>query len=253
MLTKRIIPCLDVHNGRIVKGIGFRGLRDAGDPAERAERYERDGADEIVILDVSATTEGRATAAATVAAVRRVIGIPLTVGGGVRRVADAETLLSAGADKVAVNSAAVSRPALIAELASRVGVQCVVLAIDAARRAHVDGGWEVVTHSGSTRTGVDAPGWARAAEEAGAGEILLTSCDEDGRGNGYDTALIEAVASRVRIPVIASGGASGSAHMLHAFAAGAEAVLAASIFHDGATTVALIKSELARAGMEVRL
>jgi imidazoleglycerol phosphate synthase cyclase subunit len=253
MLTKRVIPCLDVRDGRIVKGVGFSNLRDAGDPAERAELYERDGADELIILDVSATPEGRATAAATVAAVRRVIGIPLTVGGGVRRVADAEALLAAGADKVAVNTAAVARPGLVGELASCLGVQCVVLAIDAARRRNGDAGWEVVTHSGATRTGLDAPGWAQAAEAAGAGEILLTSWDEDGRGGGYDLGLISAVASRVAIPVVASGGASNSTHMLGAFAAGAEAVLAASIFHDGATTVAHVKSELAQAGMEMRL
>lgn len=252
MLTRRIIPCLDVRDGRVVKGVRFAGLRDAGDPVEQAERYEREGADEIVILDVSATPEGRETAAVTVESVRSVLSIPLTVGGGVRSFADAERLLSAGADKVGVNSAAVARPELLSELASRVGTQCVVIAIDAARR-NAASGWEVVTHSGTTRTGVDAIEWAAQAEQRGAGEILLTSWDRDGTGEGYDTDLLRTMSAATRLPIVASGGASGPSHMLEAFEAGAHAVLAASIFHDGVMTVGSVKAELARNGTEVRL
>lgn len=250
MLTRRVIPCLDVKDGRIVKGVRFQGLRDAGDPAERAAIYESQGADEIVILDVCATTEGREAALETVARVREAISIPLAVGGGVRSVGHALRLLEAGADKVGVNSAAVERPELIAEIAERVGVQCVVLAIDAARRE--GGGYEVVTRSGTYRTRLDAAEWAVRGAELGAGEILLTSYDEDGRGEGYDLALLRTVAGAVRVPVIASGGASSAAHMVNAFEAGAEAVLAASIFHDGVTTVADIKEQLSVSGVEVR-
>lgn len=250
MLTRRVIPCLDVKDGRIVKGVRFQDLRDAGDPAERAAIYEAQGADEIVILDVSATTEGREAALETVARVREAIAIPLTVGGGVRSLSHALRLLEAGADKVGVNTAAVERAGLIAEISQRVGVQCVVLAIDAARRE--GGGYEVVTRSGTHRTGLDAVEWAVRGADIGAGEILLTSYDEDGRGEGYDLDLVRAVAGAVRVPVIASGGASSAAHMVSAFQAGAEAVLAASIFHDGVTTVADVKAQLALAGVEVR-
>ncbi|MGP1310619.1 MAG: imidazole glycerol phosphate synthase subunit HisF [Phycisphaerales bacterium] len=252
MLTKRVIPCLDVRGGRIVKGVRFSGLRDAGDPVERAAVYEAQGADELVILDVSATIEQRATALDTIARVRDVLSIPLTVGGGVRSVPDAERLLAAGADKVAVNTAAVERPEIIAELAARTGSQCVVLALDAARRANAEG-WIVVTRSGCERTTIDAVAWAREAERLGAGEILLTSWDRDGTGTGYDVELLRAMAAGVRVPIIASGGGANADDMLAAFDAGADAALAASIFHDGHSTVDAVKAELRSAGLEVRL
>lgn len=248
-LTRRVIPCLDVRDGRVVKGVRFQGLRDAGDPAEQAARYAEQGADELVVLDVSATPEGRANAAETVRAVRERIRIPLTVGGGVRRVEDAARLLDAGADKVGVNTAAVERPALLGELAERFGRQCVVLALDAARAGE---GWEVVTRSGKERTGRDAVDWAREATALGAGEILLTSWDRDGTRSGYDTALIGAISRAVEVPVIASGGANTAQHLVEALAAGADAVLAASIFHDGDTTVFALKAQLAAAGVEIR-
>ena len=251
MLTRRIIPCLDVRDGRVVKGVRFTDLRDAGDPVEQARRYEQQGADEIVVLDVSATPRARGTALETVRAVRRELSIPLTVGGGVRSVDDALALLSAGADKVGVNTAAVERPALLSELTERVGAQCVVLAIDAA--AAKPGVWEVVTHSGATRTGINAPAWASRAERLGAGEILLTSWDRDGTRSGYDTALIAAVRAVVSLPVVASGGAATPEHMIDAFDTGADAVLAASIFHDADTTVAVLKQLLAGLGAEVRV
>ncbi|MEM8835052.1 MAG: imidazole glycerol phosphate synthase subunit HisF [Planctomycetota bacterium] len=251
MLTKRIIPCLDVRDGRVVKGVRFSGLRDAGDPVEQAVRYERDGADELVMLDVSATPDARSTACDTVRALRDAISIPLCVGGGVRATTDAVNLLGAGADKVGINTAAVDRPDILRELAEEVGRQCVIIAIDAAQCGSSTG-WEVVTRSGTHRTGIDAIDWARDAEQRGAGEILLTSWDRDGTHTGYDTELLRTVTHAVRIPVIASGGASNSAHMLDAFDAGADAVLAASIFHDQKTTVTDIKRELASGGIEVR-
>lgn len=249
MLLPRVIPCLDVAGGRVVKGVRFQGLRDAGDPVERAEAYARQGADELVLLDVSATPEDRGNALEVVRAVRRVLPLPLTVGGGVRKAVDAETLLEAGADKVAVNTAAVTRPELLEELAETFGRQCTVLALDAARSST---GWETVIRSGRERTGVDAVGWARDAVERGAGEILLTSWDRDGTGDGYDLGLIAAVRAVVAVPIIASGGAAGPAHMAEALAAGADAVLAASILHDGHTTVFDLKNELATLGVEVR-
>lgn len=252
MLTRRIIPCLDVRDGRVVKGVKFQNLRDAGDPAEQAARYEADGADELVILDVSATPEGRANAAHTVQAVRAVLGIPLTVGGGIRQVEDAERLLDAGADKVSVNTAAVTDPDLLTRLAERFGRQFTVVAIDAARTADGEG-WEVVTRSGTNRTGIDAVGWAVEAVERGAGEILLTSWDRDGTRSGYDLALLTAVSSAVGVPVIASGGADGAAHLIEAVEAGADAVLAASIFHDGDTTPDGVKAIMRDAGCVVRL
>lgn len=251
MLTRRIIPCLDIDNGRVVKGVKFANLSDAGDPVEQALRYERDGADELVMLDVSATVGGRETALDTVRAVRGVLSIPLSVGGGVRTIEHALALLRAGADKVGVNSAAVENPALLGELAQRVGAQCVVLSIDAARRTDADG-WEVVTRAGTHRTGIDAIEWARDAESMGAGEILLTSFDQDGTRSGYDTALLSAVCGVTTLPIIASGGADSAAHMLDALRAGADAVLAASIFHDNDTTPSAIKRELAASGIEVR-
>lgn len=253
----RIIPCLDVRDGRIVKGVRFANLRDAGDPAERAAIYEAQGADELVILDVSATPEGRKTAVETVARVRAVLSIPITVGGGVRSVDDAAALLDAGADKVSVNTAAVRDPALLTRLAERFGVQCTVLAIDAARResAGAEPGsstWEVVVHSGSERTGLDAVEWAARACSLGAGEILLTSFDRDGTHEGYDLELLGAVSAAVSVPVIASGGAATAAHLRDALHSGADAVLAASIFHDGRTTVTDIKNELSGLGVPVR-
>jgi imidazoleglycerol phosphate synthase cyclase subunit len=250
-LTRRVIPCLDTRDGRVVKGVRFQGLRDAGDPAELAALYERQGADEIVLLDVSATPEGRSHALETVGRVRRELAIPLTAGGGVRAVEDALALLEAGADKVGVNTAAVRRPALLSELALRFGAQCTVLALDAARRPD-RAGFEVVVRSGAERTGIDAVAWAKSATELGAGEILLTSWDRDGTGSGYDCELIGAIARAVGVPVIASGGAASPSHLLEALRAGADAVLAASIFHDGVWTVAALKDELAASGMEMR-
>jgi imidazoleglycerol phosphate synthase cyclase subunit len=251
MLTVRVLPCLDVDGGRVVKGVRFQGLRDAGNPVERAEAYEAQGADELVLLDVSATPEGRGHAVATVAAVRRALSIPLTVGGGVRSVADAGALLEAGADKVSVNTAAVARPSLLGEIALRFGSQCAILALDAARRAE-DPGWEVVVRSGSERTGKDAIAWAREAASRGAGEILLTSWDRDGTGHGYDLELLAAVSCAVPVPVIASGGAASPSHLVEAVRAGADAVLAASIFHDGVFTVGDVKRALHASGIEVR-
>jgi imidazoleglycerol phosphate synthase cyclase subunit len=249
MLMRRVIPCLDVDAGRVVKGVRFQGLRDAGDPVERARVYADQGADELVLLDVSATPEGRGHALATVAAVRAVLPIPLTVGGGVRGVDDAERLLAAGADKVGVNTAAVARPELLGELAERFGCQCTVLALDAARAGD---SWRVVVRSGRERLELDAVAWAREAVARGAGEILLTSWDRDGTGVGYDLELIAAVSGAVGVPVIASGGARTAAHMAAALATGADAVLAASILHDGETTVAALKEQLAALGQEVR-
>ncbi len=253
MLTIRVIPCLDVRDGRVVKGVRFQGLRDAGDPAERAAAYEAQGADEISMLDVSATPEGRRTAHDTVRAVRDQVALPLSVGGGVRTAGDAAALLEAGADKVVVNTAAVARPGLLDELAARFGCQCTVLALDAAATGAADGPrWEVVTHSGANRTGIDAVAWAREAQQRGAGELLLTSWDRDGTHRGYDLELLGAVADAARVPVIASGGAASARHMADAVAAGADAVLAASIFHDGQTTIGSLKRELAALGLEVR-
>ncbi|MEE4272968.1 MAG: imidazole glycerol phosphate synthase subunit HisF [Thermoanaerobaculales bacterium] len=249
MLLPRVIPCLDVKNGRVVKGVNFQGLRDAGDPVELAAAYADQNADELVILDVSATPEGRGHALEVVRAVREVLPLPLTVGGGVREVADAEALLEAGADKVATNTAAVARPALLDELAGRFGCQCTILALDAARSGD---GWEVVVRSGRDRTGRDALAWAVEAVDRGAGEILLTSWDRDGTGSGYDLELLAAMRDAVGVPIIASGGADGPGHMAEALAAGADAVLAATIFHDGHTTVADLKAELAGLGVEVR-
>jgi imidazoleglycerol phosphate synthase cyclase subunit len=249
MLLPRVIPCLDVKDGRVVKGIKFQGLRDAGDPVALAEAYTAQGADELVVLDVSATPEGRGHGLEVIRAVRDVLPLPLTVGGGVRETADAEALLSAGADKVATNTAAVVRPSLIDELALRFGRQCTVLALDAARSGD---GWEVVVRSGRDRTGRDALDWAAEAVERGAGELLLTSWDRDGTGSGYDLELLASMRERVVVPIIASGGAAGPRHMADALAAGADAVLAATIFHDGHTTVTALKNELAKLGVEVR-
>lgn len=250
MLTARIVPCLDVRDGRVVKGVRFSGLRDAGDPPQLARAYEDQGADELVLLDVSATPEGRRTGLDTVRLVRAQLSIPLTVGGGVRALADAGALLDAGADKVGVNTAAVERPELLGEIATRFGSQCAVLALDAARTD--TGGFEVVTQSGKKRTGRDAIAWAKEAADRGAGEILLTSWDRDGTRSGYDLELIRQVTHTVNVPVIASGGAAHPEHLLEALLAGADAVLAASIFHDGEYTVGQVKEVLARGGVKVR-
>ena len=249
MLIPRVIPCLDVRDGRVVKGLRFGDLRDVGSPSTLAAEYERQGADELVLLDVSATPEGRGAALDTVRAVRRVLSIPLTVGGGVRRPEDAADLLEAGADKVGVNSAAVADPGLLSLLAERFGRQCVVLALDAARLGE---GWEVVVRSGRDRTGIDAVTWAARAASLGAGEVLLTSWDRDGTGAGYDLPLLRAVAGAVGVPVIASGGAATPGDLAAALRAGADAVLAASIFHDGVFTVGQVKAALAAEGIRVR-
>jgi imidazole glycerol phosphate synthase glutamine amidotransferase subunit len=248
--TVRIIPCLDVRDGRVVKGVRFAGLRDAGSPPELAAMYEMQGADELVVLDVSATPEGRATAVETVRQVRAQLSIPLTVGGGVRSIDNARALLEAGADKVGVNTAAVRDPGVLDELARQFGRQCTVLALDAARTPA--GNWEVVVTSGTERTGIDAVQWAREATRRGAGEILLTSWDRDGTRSGYDEELTAAVARAVSVPVIASGGAAGPEHLLSVLRAGADAVLAASIFHYGEMTVRDVKEYLAARGVAVR-
>lgn len=248
-LTRRIIPCLDVSHGRVVKGIKFQGLRDAGDPAERAALYETQGADEIVILDVSATPEGRGNQVETIKRVRAHISIPLTVGGGVRVVDDAGALLEAGADKVSVNSAAVANPDLLSSIADHYGRQCTVLAIDAAWR---DGRSEVLVKGGREGTGIDTVGWAERAVSLGAGEILLTSWDRDGTRQGYDLELTRMIADSVRVPVIASGGAANASHLKDAFDAGADAVLAASIFHDNEMTVGDVKRELIARNVAIR-
>jgi len=250
-LTARIVPCLDVAAGRVVKGVKFRDLVDQGDPAECALRYALQGADEIVFLDITAAPERRNTDLEWVRRTAEQVFVPLTVGGGVRSVDDARALLLAGADKVGVNTAAVSDPDLLRRLAERFGSQCVVLSLDARRRSRPETGdgrqrWEVVTHGGRTPTGLDAIEWARRGVELGAGEILLTSIDSDGTQSGYDLELISAICTEVPVPVIASGGAGAPEHLADALAAGAAAVLAASIFHHGTYTVAEVKDLLAR-------
>jgi imidazole glycerol-phosphate synthase subunit HisF len=252
-LTRRVIPCLDVAAGRVVKGIRFRDLADQGDPADAAARYAAQGADEIVFLDVTAAPEGRDTDLDWVRRTAERVFIPLTVGGGVRSAADAGRVLRAGADKVAVNTAAVRRPELIGELARRFGSQCVVLSVDARRAEGAGaGGWEVVVEGGRTPTGRDALEWIEAGVAAGAGEVLLTSIDRDGTRGGYDLSLIAAAASAVPVPLIASGGAGTAEHLAAALAAGAAAVLAASIFHQGTCTVGEVKRALAAAGFPMR-
>lgn len=251
----RVIPCLDLDGGRVVKGVRFSNLRDAGSPLERAVLYEEQGADELVLLDVSATLEARAHATAVVGELRARLALPLTVGGGVRSEDDAARLLDAGADKVAINSAAVERPEIVAELAERFGSQCVVVSIDAARRelgGVAKAAWEVRTRSGSHASGLDAVAWAARVAELGAGEILVTSHDRDGTKSGYDCALLRAIRAACALPLVASGGASSAQDMVEAVEAGASAVLAASIFHDGERSVASVKQELMRAGLELR-
>ena len=252
MHYKRVIPCLDVDGGRVVKGVGFVDLRDAGDPVELAARYDAAGADELVFLDITATSDRRDTVVALARKAADELFIPFTIGGGIRSVADAQAVLDAGADKVSVNSAALARPDLLDDLAHTFGSQCVVLAIDAKR---IDGraDWEAFLAGGRTATGRDAVAWAAEGESRGAGEILLTSMDRDGSGAGYDLELTRAVARRVSVPVIASGGAGRLEDLPEAIAAGADAVLLASILHYGQHTVAEVKRFLADAGVPIRL
>jgi imidazole glycerol-phosphate synthase subunit HisF len=252
MLAKRIIPCLDVTGGRVVKGVNFIELRDAGDPVEIAARYNEQGADELTFLDITATSDGRDLILHIIEAVAAQVFIPLTVGGGVRTVEDVRRLLNAGADKVSFNSAAVAHPQVIRDASDRYGAQCIVVAIDAKRRQ--DGtGWDVYTHGGRKNTGLDAVAWARQMAEHGAGEILLTSMDRDGTKVGFDLALTRAVSDEVPVPVIASGGVGALEHLSEGIRlGGADAVLAASIFHYGEFTVAQAKALMARDGIPVR-
>jgi cyclase len=253
MLAKRIIPCLDVDRGRVVKGISFVNLVDAGDPVEQGARYDREGADELVFLDITASSDRREIVADMVRRVADRVFIPFTVGGGVRTVEDIRAILKAGADKISVNTAAVQNPDLIREGAERFGAQCIVVAIDAKRRNTSPQSWEVYLHGGRTPTGVDAVEWARRAAELGAGEILLTSMDCDGHKDGYDLELTRAVADAVNIPVIASGGAGRLEHLFDALTTGgASAVLAASIFHFGEFTIGEAKQYLRERGILVR-
>ncbi len=245
----RVIPCLDVTGGRVVKGVNFAGLRDAGDPVELAARYDEQGADELVFLDITASSERRDTMLEVVRRTADQVFIPLTVGGGVRSVQDVDRLLRAGADKVSVNTAAVQRPDLLAEAAARFGAQCIVLSVDARRSG---GGFEVTTHGGRRGTGLDAVRWAERAVALGAGEILLNSIDADGTLGGFDTELISAVRAAVGVPVIASGGAGRLGDFAAAVGAGADAVLAASLFHFGTVTIGQVKDALAAAGRPVR-
>ncbi len=262
MLAKRIIPCLDVTGGRVVKGVNFVALRDAGDPVEIAARYNDQGADELTFLDITATSDGRDLILHIIEAVARQVFIPLTVGGGVRTVADVRRLLNAGADKVSFNSAAVANPQVIRDASDKYGAQCIVVAIDAKRRADAKshakqsfaGGWDVFTHGGRHNTGLDAVAWARQMADFGAGEILLTSMDRDGTRIGFDLELTRAISDAVSVPVIASGGVGSLEHLADGIRiGGADAVLAASIFHYGEFTVGQAKALMAAQGIEVRL
>jgi cyclase len=251
----RVIPCLDVDAGRVVKGVHFEGLRDAGDPVELARRYDAEGADEITFLDVSASSSDRMTTYDVVHRTAQEVFVPLTVGGGVRSVADVDRLLRAGADKVGVNTAAIARPALVGEIAERFGSQVLVLSVDA--RRVVDGpptpsGYEVTTHGGRRGTGLDAVAWARQAVELGAGEILLNSMDADGTTDGFDLEMLAAVRGEVAVPLVASGGAGTPEHFVQAVRVGADAVLAASVFHFGTLTIGQVKDHMRAAGIEVR-
>jgi cyclase len=251
-LAVRVIPCLDVDNGRVVKGINFRELRDAGDPVELAKVYDAEGADELTFLDISASHEERATTLEIVSRTAEQVFIPLTVGGGVGSVEDVDRLLRAGADKIAVNTAAIRRPELIAEIADRFGNQVLVLSVDARRAEGTDSGFEVTTHGGRRSAGIDAVEWARRATELGAGEVLLNAMDADGTEDGFDLELIRLVRREVTIPVIASGGAGKAEHFPPAVEAGADAVLAATVFHFGVLRVREVKQSLAQAGYPVR-
>jgi imidazole glycerol-phosphate synthase subunit HisF len=248
----RVIPCLDVDDGRVVKGVNFRDLRDAGDPVELAAAYDGDGADELVFLDISASSDHRETMYEVVRRTAEQVFIPLTVGGGVRSVADVDRLLRAGADKVSLNTAAIARPELLTEAAARFGSQCIVVSVDA-RRGHFPSGFEVTTHGGRSAAGLDAVEWSARAAELGAGEILLNSMDADGTQDGFDLPLIRAIRAAVTVPVIASGGAGELAHFAPAVQAGADAVLAASIFHFGGLTIGAVKESLRQAGYPVRI
>ncbi|MEV8564200.1 imidazole glycerol phosphate synthase subunit HisF [Streptomyces sp. NPDC051322] len=249
-LAVRVIPCLDVDNGRVVKGVNFQNLRDAGDPVEMAKLYDAEGADELTFLDITASSGNRETTYDVVRRTAEQVFIPLTVGGGIRTTEDVDKLLRAGADKVGVNTAAIARPELIREIAERFGRQVLVLSVDARRTA--DGSFEVTTHGGREGTGIDAVEWAHRAAELGAGEILLNSMDADGTKDGYDTEMIAAVRKHVTVPVIASGGAGALPHFPPAIAAGADAVLAASVFHFGDLRVSQVKETLRGAGHPVR-
>jgi imidazole glycerol-phosphate synthase subunit HisF len=249
MLARRLIPCLDVKDGRVVKGINFLELRDAGDPVEQAAAYDAQGADEVCFLDISAAPEGRSTLVDVVKRTADQVFAPLTVGGGVRSVGDAERLLLAGADKIAVNTAAIRTPQLVADIAARFGNQAIVVAVDAKRGA---GGWEVFSHGGRTPEGLDVLEWCRRCADLGAGELLVTSMDRDGTGKGYDLDLIRAIATSVTVPVIASGGVCKLADLADGLEAGADAVLAASIFHFGHHTIGEAKAFLAGRGLAVR-
>jgi cyclase len=255
-LAVRVIPCLDVDGGRVVKGVNFQGLRDAGDPVELAKTYDAEGADELTFLDISASHEGRATTLEIVSRTAEQVFIPLTVGGGVGSVEDVDTLLRAGADKVAVNTAAIRRPELVAEIAGRFGNQVLVLSVDARRVPEggepTESGFEVTTHGGRRGAGLDAVAWARRAAELGAGEILLNAMDADGTRDGFDLELIRLVRAAVDVPVIASGGAGAVEHFPPAVEAGADAVLAASVFHFGTLRIRDVKASLAGAGLPVR-
>ena len=251
-LAVRVIPCLDVDAGRVVKGINFENLRDAGDPVELAKVYDREGADELTFLDISASSDARGTTMEIVSKVAEEVFIPLTVGGGVRAVADVDRLLRAGADKVGVNTAAITRPELIAEIADRFGSQVLVLSVDARRAPGTESGFEVTTHGGRHSAGVDAVAWAIRAAELGAGEILLNSMDADGTRDGFDLEMLRAVRAEVSVPVIASGGAGAADHFAPAVDAGADAVLAASVFHFGTLRIGEVKAALAGAGHPVR-
>jgi len=251
-LAVRVIPCLDVANGRVVKGVNFQNLRDAGDPVELAKRYYEQGADELTFLDVTATVDDRSTTYDVVRATAEQVFIPLTVGGGIRSVDDVSRLQASGADKVGVNSAAILRPALISEIADRYGAQVLVLSLDVKRSTRTPSGFVVTTHGGRTETDLDALSWARQAIELGAGELLVNSIDADGTQAGFDLELITAMRELSSVPVIASGGAGRLEHFPPAIAAGADAVLAASVFHSGDLTIGDVKRELADAGMVVR-
>jgi cyclase len=252
MLAKRIIPCLDVNAGRVVKGVNFVALRDAGDPVEIAHRYDAEGADELAFLDITASSDERDLILPVIESVADKVFIPLTVGGGVRSVADVRRLLNAGADKISINSSAVAQPGLIAAAAAKFGSQCIVIAIDA--RVEEDGRWQVYTHGGRRASGLDAVDWAARVTQLGAGEILVTSMDRDGTRSGFDLALVRAVADRVAVPVIASGGVGSLEHLAQGVLLGhADAVLAASIFHFGEFTVGQAKRHMADRGITVRL
>ncbi|MEN0076225.1 MAG: imidazole glycerol phosphate synthase subunit HisF [Paracraurococcus sp.] len=250
MLALRVIPCLDVKDGRVVKGVNFVSLRDAGDPVEQARAYDREGADEITFLDIGATHENRDTIYDVVSRTAAEVFIPLTVGGGVRSVEDVRRLLLAGADKASINSAAVAEPALVSRAAEAFGSQAIVVAVDARRVA--EGRWEVFTHGGRKGTGIEAVGWARRMAEAGAGELLVTSMDRDGTKSGFDLELLRAIRRQVRVPIIASGGVGTVQHFVEGAAAGASALLAASVFHYGEFRIADAKAALAAAGLPVR-